>query len=446
MTTPITAQTPVRFADPLPEACDVVVIGGGIVGVFAALYLNRAGLKVVICEKGRVAGEQSSRNWGWLRQLGRDPHELPIMTEALALWREADAQTGGRCGFRQTGVTYLARSPREMARISGWLPVARDHGLQVDRLTGAQVDTMIKGGAGWHGALHCPGDGRAEPWTAVPAVADLARAEGVAIRENCAVRALDVSAGALTGVITEDGPVRCTRALLAGGAWSSLFARRHAVALPQLAVRSTVASTAPLPGFFDGNAADEDLAFRRRQDGGYSLALSDASDHFIGPDSFRALRLFAPLFRSTLRHTRLRPFAPRSFPDAWTTPRRWSADAVSPFERMRVLDPAPNARALARMQSLFAERFPAIGRPALRHRWAGMIDVMPDLVPVLDHAPQIPGLTIATGLCGHGFGIGPGVGKIAAALVRGKNPAHDISAFRLDRFSDGSKLRVGPNI
>ncbi len=448
MSGPITAQTPVRLAAPLPEACDVVVIGGGVIGVFTALYLARAGVKVVLCEKGRIAGEQSSRNWGWLRQLGRDPQELPIMTEALALWREADADTGGRCGVRQTGVVYLARSAREMARISAWLPVARDHGLRVDQLDAAQTDAMIAphGGGGWTGALVCPDDGRAEPWDAVPAVAGLARSEGVVIRENCAVRALDVTAGALRGVITEDGPVRCARAVLAGGAWSSLFARRHGVSLPQLSVRSTVACTAPLPGFFDGSAADEDLAFRRRLDGGYSLALSDASEHFIGPDSFRALRLFAPLFRKTLRHTRLRAAAPRGFPDAWGTARRWPGDAPSPFERMRVLDPAPDARALARMQTLFAQRFPALGRPVLRHGWAGMIDVMPDLVPVLDQAPTLSGLTIATGMCGHGFGIGPGIGRIAAQLVRGQATGHDISGFRLARFDAPRQLRIGPNI
>ena len=101
---PISMATPVRFAGPLPEACDVVIIGGGVMGVMAGWHLAERGLRVVICEKGRVAGEQSSRNWGWIRQQGRDFAELPIMMESLAIWRGLAAELGEGLGFRQEGV------------------------------------------------------------------------------------------------------------------------------------------------------------------------------------------------------------------------------------------------------------------------------------------------------------------------------------------------------
>ncbi|MDZ7908712.1 MAG: FAD-dependent oxidoreductase [Gemmobacter sp.] len=73
MAFPISEATPVRFPGPLPAACDVVVIGGGVIGVMTAWHLAEKGLRVTLCEKGRIAGEQSSRNWGWVRQQGRDP-------------------------------------------------------------------------------------------------------------------------------------------------------------------------------------------------------------------------------------------------------------------------------------------------------------------------------------------------------------------------------------
>lgn len=76
----VTAATPVRFNADLPDAVDIVILGGGVIGVFSALYLARAGKRVLLCEKGRIAGEQSSRNWGWIRQQGRDEGELPVMT------------------------------------------------------------------------------------------------------------------------------------------------------------------------------------------------------------------------------------------------------------------------------------------------------------------------------------------------------------------------------
>ena len=75
----ITEDVPVSFSEQLPQAVDVVVIGGGVAGTASAYYLAERGQKVLLCEKGRIAGEQSSRNWGWIRQQGRDHAELPIM-------------------------------------------------------------------------------------------------------------------------------------------------------------------------------------------------------------------------------------------------------------------------------------------------------------------------------------------------------------------------------
>ena len=83
----ISEQTPIAFADELPSEAEVVIIGGGIIGTSTAYFLAKAGVKVVLCEKGRIAGEQSSRNWGWCRQMGRDVREIPLILESMRLWR-----------------------------------------------------------------------------------------------------------------------------------------------------------------------------------------------------------------------------------------------------------------------------------------------------------------------------------------------------------------------
>ena len=70
----------------MPEKLDVVVIGGGIVGITTALYLAQKGIAVAVCEKGRVGHEQSGRNWGWIRIMGRDPGEIPLALESQRLW------------------------------------------------------------------------------------------------------------------------------------------------------------------------------------------------------------------------------------------------------------------------------------------------------------------------------------------------------------------------
>ncbi|MEP5154414.1 FAD-binding oxidoreductase, partial [Planktotalea sp.] len=134
------------------------------------------------------------------------------------------------------------------------------------------------------------------------------------------------------------------------------------------------------------------------------------------------------------------------FPDAWGTKRRWAENDVSPFEKMRVLNPAPNAGKVAKLARDFADTFPTLQDVKIKQAWAGMIDVMPDVVPIVDSCAPLPNLTICTGMCGHGFGIGPAFGRITAKLMQGLETAHDLNRFRFNRFSDGSKLVLGPNL
>ena len=444
----ISINTPILYRDKLPEKVDVVIIGGGVIGVFTALYLQRLGKRVLICEKGRIAAEQSSRNWGWIRQHGRDPAELPIMMESLKLWHEVNNQTNGQCGVRTVGVNYLASTEVEMRELETWVSIADEHGLESKLLSKKDAAANFSGLSNqqWIGGVCTPSDSRGEPWTAVPAVARLAHQTGVLICENCAVRALDSAAGKITGVITEQGRVACEQVLLAGGAWSSIFARKHGITIPQLSVRSTVAQTSPLPEFTSGNSADEELAIRRRADGGYTLALTDRHDFFLGKDAFRHFRTYLPLLKISWKDIHLRPWVPAGFPDAWLSPQNWNEDQTSPFEHTRVLEPKPNLKYVELMIERFINRFPGVEQPQILSSWAGMIDAMPDVVPILDHAPSMDGLVIATGMSGHGFGIGPGFGRCLALMLTGKTAEHDLSRFRFGRFTDGSTLNPGSSL
>ena len=125
----ITESAPIAFSDPLPEAVDVVIIGAGVIGTSTAWFLAKQGAKVLLCEKGRVAGEQSSRNWGWVRQQGRDQAELPIMMESNRIWRDLARSTGEKdLGFTPSGCIYLAESERQLAEYESW------HGIERPRL------------------------------------------------------------------------------------------------------------------------------------------------------------------------------------------------------------------------------------------------------------------------------------------------------------------------
>jgi glycine/D-amino acid oxidase-like deaminating enzyme len=90
-----------------PTETAVVVIGGGIVGTSTALFLARKGVPVVLCEKGHIAGEQSSRNWGWIITCGRDDREIPISVLAARLWGEMTGMVEADIGYRATTTATL---------------------------------------------------------------------------------------------------------------------------------------------------------------------------------------------------------------------------------------------------------------------------------------------------------------------------------------------------
>jgi glycine/D-amino acid oxidase-like deaminating enzyme len=442
----ITDRSPIAFSDPLPAEAEIAVIGAGIAGTATAYFLAERGAKVLLCEKGRVAGEQSSRNWGWVRQQGRDWAELPIMMESNRIWRSLAMKTGeADLAFTQSGCLHLAETEAGLRKFEAWHELAKRHQLDTMLLSKTGIASRFPNIVGnWAGALLTESDGRAEPFVAVPALARAARRLGVAVVENCAVRTLDIAAGRVAGVVTEKGRVRCNRVVLAGGAWSTFFAANAGVDLPQLAVRSTVARTGPAPDHYANNISSPGLALRRRTDGGYTVSTGDLAEHYLSPKSFRYFAKYLKLLKASAKDVRLRTGAPRGYPGAWGTPRRWSADETSPFERMRVLNPDPSPRVVEHIKVRLPQRFPGLKDVEIAEAWAGMIDVTPDAVPTLGEDDRIGGLYVATGLSGHGFGIGPAIGRIMADMVDGRDPGHDVSRFRPQRFFDGSEIVPGP--
>ena len=442
----ISESTPVAFSDPLPDAADVVVIGAGIVGTATAWFLARRGAKVALLEKGRVAGEQSSRNWGWVRQQGRDRAELPIMMESNRIWRGLAEETGERdLAFTASGCVYLAEDERDLAKYEEWHETARQHRLDTRMLSADEAREAVPEVRGrWTGGMLTPSDGRAEPFVAVPALARAARRLGTSVVESCAVRTLETTNGQVRGVHTERGAVRAERVVLAGGAWSTYFAGNAGIDLPQLVVRSTAGRTHPAPDHGLANVSAPGFTVRRRADGGYTIATGDLMEHYVGPRSFRDLAKFLPLMRRTARDLRIKLKPPAGWPGAWGSRPRWSGDEVTPFERMRVLDPPPSEEARRRLLERLPRRAPWLHEAGIAEVWAGMIDVTPDAVPCICETPALKGLFIGTGMSGHGFGIGPGVGRVLAALVLGRPPGFDLSRFRFARFTDGSPIVPGP--
>jgi len=423
----MTSETP-----NLPENSDVVVVGAGIAGIAAAWYLNKAGLRVAVCEKGIVAGEQSSRNWGWIRQQGRDQSELPIVMESMRLWQEIADELEVDIGYRREGSFYLCENDADMANHDRFMSFAPAYGLGTQRLNRKQLENLMPDcPERWQSALYTPDDGRAEPSLAVQAMARALTQRGVRIIENCAVENILTQNRQVSGVLTEHGEIKSQAVLCAGGAWTTFLLKGCGIRLPQLTVKASVVRTAPTAMKFKGNASGSKVSFRRRLDGGYTVASSDYLEIFPSTAHLGFMVDFLPLIKSSWRKFRFR--VPELTVDA-------------NFKRHRILNPIPGAGTIARIHSRIGDRVPALAGVELLEAWSGMIDALPDVVPVLDHAASIDGLFISTGFSGHGFGIGPAAGKLMAGLVQNHSLEYDMTRFRLERFSDGSKLELGPAI
>ncbi len=434
---------PVRSDTSLPEKAAVVVAGGGIIGTSTAFFLARKGLPVVLCEKGEIGAEQSSRNWGWCRKMGRDPREIPLVIESLRLWGEMNALTEAETGFRTCGVTYLCKTPAELARREAWLDHARPYQLDSRLLSHADLKNLFPGLEGtWAGGLYTPSDGRAEPTRAAPAIAEAARRLGASVMTRCAVRGIETTAGRVSAAVTEKGRIACQSIVLAGGVWSRLFAGNLGLRLPQLRVVSAVMRTETLEGGPEISAAGEGFGFRKRLDGGYTVANWSNNRFDITPDAFRFLADFLPALRLERKSLRVR--IGRPFLEAWRTKRSWALDEPSPFESVRTLDPAPDPVILTEARETLGAAFPVFRTMRIAETWGGAIDVTPDAVPVISPVEKLPGFFIATGFSGHGFGIGPGAGRLAADLVSGDRPVVDPEPFRFSRFTDGSHPKPSP--
>lgn len=160
----------------------------------------------------------------------------------------------------------------------------------------------------------------------------------------------------------------------------------------------------------------------------------------LTPDSFRLFFKYVEALKSQLGSLKIG--IGRRFIEEFRRPRRWLLDRPTIFETVRTLDPKPIDSHIDTGLREFMRAFPRLSGARVAQRWAGNIDVTPDAIPVISGVERIPGLYIGTGFSGHGFGIGPGAGKLMADLVANDMPLVEPYAFRLSRFSDGSKMIV----
>lgn len=428
------AIQPVTTSSGMPAETTVVIIGGGIVGLTAALCLAERGIPVVVLEKGRIAAEQSSRNLGWIRKTSRAADDVPLAQAADRLWAAMAERTGHDVGYRQSGIMFVARNEVQMALHEKWHSGVSGLSLDTRILSASEIDRLVPGGnSRWAGGIYTASDGRAEPTLAAPAIAAAAMKKGAIILEHCAVRTVVTSGGNVSGVITEQGEIRCEQVLLATGAWSRRFLGNLGINLPTLPLICSVLRTRPLQGPGEIALGAPDFSFRRHYSGGYIVTQRGALDAPLTLDHLRLGRRYLPQLKQA--RDNLRISLGRDFITDLATARRWRSHQTTPFERRRVLDPAANPKLNQEALTNLRAAWPVFDQATVAESWAGVIDVTPDSTPVIGPVDSLPGLTLACGFSGHGFGTSPAAGQLAADLVSGETPLVDPAPYRFSRLA-----------
>lgn len=425
----------------LPEQVDVVVIGGGIVGVCSAYYLARRGIRVALVEKGLVGAEQSSRNWGWCRQQNRDGRELPIATRSLSLWENFAEEIGESTGFKRCGLLYLSNNEAEIEQWANWRDFARTVGVTTNMLSASDAKDYGRAtGQTWKGGVFSPSDGTADPGIAVPVIAKGVIKAGGTVHQMCAARGLEMEAGRVSGVITEKGTIRTRAVVLAGGAWASSFCRQLGIRFPQASVRSSILSVAPGGHDLPHALHTADVSVTRRLDGSHTLAISGLAKVDPTLQQLRFSKDFMPMFAKRRASLALGDLT--GWRSGHETLAKWRLDAPTPMEKNRILDPAPDRGVVDETLRRARKLLPALGAVGIAHAWAGYIDSTPDGVPAIGEIHTHPGLFLAAGFSGHGFGIGPGAGHLVADLVTNATPIVDPKPYHPDRLAKSVRGKV----
>ncbi|WP_392386603.1 NAD(P)/FAD-dependent oxidoreductase [Marinomonas primoryensis] len=423
----------IQTQEQLPSSTRVVIIGGGIVGVTAALALAERNIPVVLLEKGHIAGEQSSRNLGWIRKTNRHLHDIPLAQAADRLWAEMSNRIGCDVGYKQSGIMFLAKTEAQLAMHEAWLKSVEPLSLDSRMVSPKDIEELAPGGKGkWLGGIYTPSDGNAEPSIAASAIAKAAVKKGAIIVQQCAVRTLSTEGGKVSGVVTEKGEIRCEQVLLAGGAWSRRFLGNLGISFPTLPLICSVLRTKPMEGPTNIAVGGPDFSFRKHQDGGFIITQRGKLDAPVTLDHM----LIGHKYLDQLRTQRsfLNVSMGRYFFKDLGLSRHWGAKNRSPFEKVRANDPDVNADLNQQALNNLRAAWPVFEKAEVAEAWAGIIDVTPDSNPVIDHIESIPGLTIATGFSGHGFGTGPAAGQLAADLISNSEPIIDPSPYRFGRL------------
>ena len=373
----------------MKTTAEVIIVGGGVVGNAAAYYLAKRGVEVIVLEGSDSIGHGgSSRNGGGVRQSGRDVRELPYEIYGIKnIWPTLSEELGVDVEYVRKGNLRLGLNEDHIKILEGLTANAQGLGLDVTMVSAEEVkdicphlsDQVV--GASW-----CPTDGHANPMKTTLAYFKRARELGVTFISGAKVTAIKKIRGKARQVVVEDGTIfEGEHIILAAGYESHFVADSVGINIPMYPYFGSAIVTEAQPKMFD-------------------IMLGVATAEIYGHQCAHGSFVFGS-------GTGLEPTKKPDMDDL----------------KLMSLEGSANCRGIMKY-------VPKLKDAKIVRTWGGWMDMTPDGVPVISPVEEVPGLIIACGMCGHGFGTAPAVGYMLSQMVVGEKTVCDLTPLRYDRF------------
>lgn len=374
---------------PLPTTTDVVVVGGGVMGLSTAYHLAREGADVVLIERGQLGEGSTSRAAGGVRALFSDEVNTRLGLASLEVFERFEHDFGQPIDLHQPGYLFLLDDAADAQRFAAdtiWQHALGVDSRVIDVAEAVRLAPMIDP-VGLVAAVLSPRAGHCSPESVVLGYATGARRHGARIATGCAATGIAVEAGQISAVHTSLGTIATSTVVCATGAWSGEVGRWAGIDLPVRPLRRQIVVTEPvevrpdLPFTIDFGTS----FYFHREGGGLLMGASDAQDS-------------------------------------------WGFDTARDQDFLEVL------------AARIGHRAPSLSDVGIASGWAGLYEVTPDHNALIGEAAEVSRFLYATGFSGHGFLMGPAVGEVMAHLVLGHTPRIDVSALSAERFAAGTRL------